>query len=369
MKKLFCIILALALPACTFAVGESAAVERQDGQVYFMLPENTFTEACVTPFSARAYRFADSERIAELFFGDADYSIDNDIDNEGIVRYTSGEESLTVSTPQMDAQISFDSEYTTTVFTPIPLITDIYAMRDELEDEDAELSFMSRAEAEAEVERFAGEIYEGLNFQCIANFAITRSDYEASYERRREELDALIGSDDKTTQDMRAKADFPQEDLGYLIGLAQEINGLPVTWSFFQNVRDMPRNLEVDFWVFWTPYGCKYFRSVIAVEPLANEAPCEVLLREQAMDAFAEGYNYVLGAREVEVWDAQLVWFTDQPEIIDTGDIATSGNIAGEIHFRPMWCMYTPKYYSYYDDSAFLELGFYVDARTGETWV
>ncbi len=363
MNKSLFILLALVLVSFTFAVGESTSVERHDGQVFYRLQDNVFIETKVTPFSARAYQFVDPERIAKLFFGDSEYSLE--FESFEVKKYVGNAGSLTVSKPEIDSGLSFDSEYTNTVFTPIPLVLDIYRMSIELEDEDQELSFMSRSEVETEVERFVNEIYEGLNFRSIANFAITRSDYEACYENRRDELEVLIGSNDKTVQDMRPKENFPHEDLGYLICLAQEVNELPISWSCFQNVPGMQRNLPVEIWVFWTPYGCKYFWGDTVMDPLESTDSCEVISREEAMDAFAEAYNYILGTQEIEVHDMNLVWFTDIPEY--DYNSPTPGNIVNtEIRFRPMWCIYTPQFYGEGTDH---ENGYYVDACTGEVWI
>ena len=217
---------------------------------------------------------------------------------------------------------------------------------------------MSRAEAESEAEHLVNEIYEGLSFKSIATFAITREEYNAQYDARREQLEVWF-SEPKMSEGMRQWVDFPQEDLGYLICLAQEINELPVAWSLFQNVRGAPRARNVKIWVFWTPEGCKYLSSDYQVMDLSKSADvCEVLSREQAMAAFSEAYNYILGAEKIEVWDMRLVWFTDLNGSDDPG---------AELTFRPMWCIYVPKFYSE-DETQWGEFGYWMDAVTGETW-
>lgn len=95
-----------------------------------------------------------------------------------------------------------------------------------------------------------------------------------------------------------------------------------------------------------------------------NNAACQVLSHDQAMQAFSEAYNYALGAKEIEVWDLDLVWFTDMPQYDE------DGNITGDdgLEFRPMWCVYVPELHAV-GREWWGEFGYYVDAVTGETWI
>lgn len=355
MKKLFCVLLIFILLLSTGAMSENTPIDYSDGQVHYIFSESTDDATHVTPFVAQAYRFSNPDRIAQLFFGSSEFLIADE--NSENVAYARDGETLIISKPNMDALLHFDSEYSETVFTPITLITDVYAMRAEIEHWNQELSFMSRAQAEAAVEQFVGSIYEGLHFKSVANFAITRNDYESRYEARKNELEMWF-ADPKMSEGMRPRVDFEREDLGYLICLAQEVNELPIAWSFFQNGSGLPRNQNVVIWAFWTPEGCKYLSPDYQVMfPVENTAPCNVLSRSQAMEIFSQAYNYVLGAKEIEVCDIQLVWFTD-----------LDGNDDGSRTFRPMWYLYVPKFYG--EESEWWgEFGYYVDAVTGETWV
>lgn len=359
MKRLACILLLLILLS-TAALGEDAPGSFQEGQVHYQLSEGAQAVESVTPFIAQPYRFSDSEAIARLFFEDDGYALDSENNDNKI--YTSEGETLTVTQPDQDGIIHFDSEYAETVFTPISLVTDVYAMRRELENWEQALSFMPRVDAEAQAEQLAGEVYPGASFQSIATFAITRNDYETRYEARRDELEMWF-ADSKMSEGMRRRIDFPQEDLGYLICLAQEVNELPIAWSFFQNVPTAPLNSAVKIWVFLTPEGCKYFSSDLPVMCLQqNNAACQILSSEQAMQTFSEAYNS-LGANEIEVWDLDLVWFTDMPQCDEDGNITGDG-----LEFRPMWCVYVPELYGE-GKERWGEFGYYVDAVTGETWI
>lgn len=358
MKKLLCILQIFALLMSASTTGEVAPVDYWDGQVHYLLSGHANETASVTPFTARPYRFSSPDRIVSLFWGDSGDCLKAEENDENLF-YTGDGETLIISKPDQAASLHFDSEYSEAVFTPIQFVEDVYAFRTEVENWEQELSFMSRDEAEAEAERFVCEIFEGLCFRSIATFAITRSEYEAQYEARRDELETWFAIP-KMSEGMRRWVDFPQEDLGYLICLAQEVNDLPIAWSFFQNVPAAPLNQSVELWLFWTPEGCKYLSTDYQVmAPLENTDACTVLSRTQALETFSEAYNYTIGAKEIEVWDAHLVWFTDM-----NGDDSNGTRLV----FRPMWCMYVPKFYN--DDGALRgEFGYWVDAVTGETWV
>ena len=360
MKRMVCMLQLLILLS-TAALGEGVPGSFQEGQVHYQLSEGVPAVESVTPFIAQPYRFSDSEAIARLFFEDDGYALNSENNDNKV--YTSEGETLTVTQPYRDGAIRFDSEYAETVFTPISLVTDIYAMRGEVENWEQELSFMARADAEAQVEQLAGEVFPGASFQSIATFAVTRNDYEMRYEARREELEMWF-ADSKMSEGMHRRVDFPQEDLGYLICLAQKLNKLPIAWSFFQNVPSAPLNLPVEIWVFLTPEGCKYFSSHLPVMRLQqNNAACQVISREEAIQAFSEAYNYVLGAKEIEVWDLDLVWFTDMPQYDEDGNITGDG-----LEFRPMWYVYVPELYGG-GKEWWGEFGYCVDAVTGETWI
>lgn len=199
--------------------------------MHYQLSEGVQAVESVTPFIAQPYRFSDSEGIARLFFEDDGYALDSENNDNKV--YTSEGETLTVTQPDRDGVICFDSEYAETVFTPISLVTDIYAMRGEVENWEQELSFMARADAEAQAEQLAGEVYPGASFQSIATFAISRNDYEMRYEARRDELEMWF-ADSKMSEGMHRRVDFPQEDLGYLICWRKRLTSSPLPGHFFK---------------------------------------------------------------------------------------------------------------------------------------
>lgn len=342
-KRLFCLGTLLAMMMGVGAQAESTTYDYWDGNVHFMFTAEDMDATTVTPFVGKYYQFQDTEEVARIVYGESNYAVADE--DDALTAFVGDRGNLTVSHPRYVAFIDFDSPCSENLFAVIGESGDAYELKHILKNEDQELDFMSRTEAERQAEALVSRLYGHAGFRAVKNFAITQSDY-----------DALC--DDRLTETTQGSAGGIQtEDLGYLICMKQYVNDLPIADRWNQGRNHLGVNVAVEIWMLWSPKGCEYI-AMGGQGPIQygeDCIPCQVISREAAMNAFANAYNYVLGAGTKEIWDVQLEWFGSDPTALDE-----------EVTFNPMWCFYTPQVY----ESVIYSVDcFYVDACTGEVFL